>query len=468
MNYFSPEMLVKITNGKIITWHEDRGIQLIIEQTELPCPDCLYFVFDSSINEGELLSSLSRYQAAAVVAEAPCRLDASRWAENKIGIIEVTDIRAAYIALSEAYRAQFDFPTVEIIGTFGKTITKEMIGSVLKKKLNAFIGYGSFNAPLGVAYNVFHLRPGHQAAVLEAGTNAPGFVQVSSNIIKPRIGIVTSIVKAYYDGHATTEDIIGINSLISRFLPKGGLLLINWEDENCRLLNLEGFQGTVLTYGFSDQCDVWASDIHYDNMKMLFKAKGKDFEIDCAIKAVGRCNVLNALAAVITGLKLGLTPQEISEGLWDYKPEYRRQQVIKGIKNTILINDSFHANYYSTKLLLNDLPAFVKNKPLLLVLGDIEGSEDMDESDTCKLHFDIGQQAGALNFYKLIAVGRWAEEYVKGALSAGAEEERLVHMLSVRDAKKAVLNALICGSMVVLNASYCIDFEALVDLLMYK
>lgn len=99
--------------------------------------------------------------------------------------------------------------TIAITGSNGKTTTKDLISHALIK-----IGYkvsktqGNFNTSIGVPMTVFSFsHDPSQIYVLELGANQIGDINYLSSIIKPDIGIVTSISNAHLDGFKSLENI---------------------------------------------------------------------------------------------------------------------------------------------------------------------------------------------------------------------------------------------------------------------
>lgn len=463
---FSPNELEKIMNGKIITWTNNRLIEIFAEQPDdEPLPNSLYFLFDGYDDEDSLLKKLKQYNVSGIVVRKHHNLNIEKWKNAKIGVIEVSHLTDSYIELCKVYRSQFNIPFIEVIGSSGKTTTKEMIGAILNEKISTLVGYKNYNAPSGIAYNIFNIRDEHQAAVLEVGMKAEGIISYCSDIVKPNIGVITSIHRSHFVSMGSIENIISAKSEILNYLPEDGILIINGEDENCSKVPLYKFKGEVLRFGFLSKFDIWASDIEYKNFKTYFKAHIKELEIDCVINTVGKYNVANALAAILVGLKLGLNPEEIVEGLSRFEPLNGRLKIYKGIKNTTLIDDNFNANPDSTKLLIQEVPKFTKDSTLIFILGDMENPDDKIREYARKVHFMIGEELSRIEAYRIIAIGKWALEYVNGAMSKGVPQSKIVYFKNVESAGKYLLKILIPNSIILFKASVYTQLKDLIKLL---
>jgi UDP-N-acetylmuramyl pentapeptide synthase len=258
------------------------------------------------------------------------------------------------------------------------------------------------------------------------------------------------------------KNIIEAKAEILECLDENGMLIINGEDENCSKFPTHRYKGKILRFGFSDKFDIWASNIKYKDFKTYFVAKGKGINMNCVINTVGKYNVANALAAILVGFAMGLNEEEIINGLSNFQPLSGRLKVHKYIKDTILINDNFNANPDSTKSLLEDIPEFIGDRPLMLVMGDMERPDDEIKKYAKEVHFKIGEQIGAIKFEYLIAIGRWAKEYINGAKSKGVPKSKMIYFESVEEAEEHFKASIIPGSVIIFKASLYVPVRHLI------
>lgn len=458
--------LEDIPGGKVLTWG-NKPIKYVVRDPYELEENCLYCCSPKSA-EASLLDKMVMCNASGVVVHKPCGFDVERWKETGIGVIEVDNWIMFQIALARIYRTKFKVPLIQVIGSAGKTTTKDMIGSVLNAGMPALVGYANYNTAFGAASNILDLRDFHQAAVVETGMKSMGYMRFSSSIIKPSIAVVTSIQRAHYVTLGSIDKIIEAKAEILEFLDPNGVLIINGEDNNCNKFPVHKYGGRVLRYGFSENYDIWAEDIMYKEFRTHFVAmakrgkRGKKVKIDCTMNTVGKYNVANALAAILTGVELGMDPRDIRQGLADFKPMAGRLKVYAGPFDTIIIDDNFNANPDSTQLLLEEIPKFTENRPIMLVMGDVERPDEQIKQYAQKVHFIIGQQLGRINFEKLIAIGKWATEYLTGAKSEGVPESKMEYFETVKQAKEYFKAAIIPGSVILFKASVYVPVRNLI------
>lgn len=456
--------VARAIKGKLIKGDNSKIVKRIIKQPDLPLSGSLYFVTEHSKDEDKLLNKLRSNGVSSIVIEKEHSFDVEKWIKSGIDVIEVKDRRDAYVKLAKFYREQFNIPFIEVIGSSGKTTTKEMIGNVIREEMPALVGLHNYNAPAGVAFNIFQLRDYHRAAVLEVGMKGFGIMKYSSNMVQPNIAVITCIHRAHLARLGSIENIIDAKAEILECLSEDGVLIINGEDEFSSKFPIDKYKGKIIRFGFSDKFDIWASNIRYNEFKTDFKANGKGFIIDCSINTFGKYNVGNALAAIAVGMHLGLSEEKIAKGLSNFRPIYRRQRIHEGIYNTTLIDDNFNANPDSTKLLIQEMAYFDKKRPLILVMGDMEGPKNEVEEYARKVHFMIGEEIGKLNIYKLIAIGKWAKEYINGALSVGVSGSKLIYYENVQEAHNHIKDYVIPESLVLFKGSeHYVDLSSLLE-----
>jgi UDP-N-acetylmuramoyl-tripeptide--D-alanyl-D-alanine ligase len=466
---FYPKELEKLLEGKIITWQEDWPIKVVADDIDdEPIENCLFFLFEKYRNEQDLCIWLKKCGVRGVVVEKSNKLSLDKWIKSGIGIIQVDSLNNAYISIAKEYRKQFKVPFVQVIGSSGKTTTKEMIGSVLNAKYPALIGYSNFNAPAGVAYNLLSMRDMYKAAVLEVGMKGPEIMRYSTSLVKPDIVVVTCIHRSHLVELGSIQNIIKAKAEVLDYIKPEGTLIINGEDENCRRFPLDNFSGQVLKYGFSKEFDIWAEDIEYGNFTTKFKAVGNNFIIPCTINTFAKYNVANALAAVLVGIKLGLSSEEIKRGIQKFETLSGRLKVYKGVHSTSLVDDNFNANPDSTLLFIKEVNNISKNRPVILVMGDMERADEDIKDYAKQVHYRIGEELASVSFEHLVAVGKWAKYYIEGARDKGIDTSKMSYFPSVEEASQSIESRIISGAIVFFKASVYTPVKELRKILQEK
>ena len=159
-------------------------------------------------------------------------------------------------------------------------------------------------------------------------------------ILPSTIAIVTNIDNDHLNNYGTLSNIKDAFVEFINRIPFYGSAILCGDDENVKSI-LPRLKKPYKTYGTSPQCDLQARNLEFSSF-------GSDFEVWEDEKKLGtaRCNVpgkhnaLNALAALATGMEIGLTFQQASEGLAQFKGVRRRFE-LKGESGGVKVFDDY-------------------------------------------------------------------------------------------------------------------------------
>lgn len=290
---------------------------------------------------------------------------------------------------------------IGITGNVGKTSTKEMVALFLKQEKRIWFSSKSFNNELGLPLAIigdfkevdgklfwilvilkgffqliFTNKNYPEILVLEYGIDKPFDMNYLLNIAKPSIGIFTQSgeIPVHIEFFQDKEGIFKEEAKLIYSLPATGLAVLN--ADNLDILNLKKeTKANVLTYGFKEEADIriinFKSELINDKFFTFFKINyhGKiiPFKIE---NVVGKNIAYNLASAIAVGLYLNINILKINEVLKDYQSPPGRLRILKGLKNSIIIDDTYNA---SPQAVLNALEvlSFIKNRKKILVLGDM-------------------------------------------------------------------------------------------------
>lgn len=449
----SLDKLASQINGQILIRNGVRKIPFDVSMTSYGPLRSITFLSKPLLNETSFRNKVKNCGVCCLVIRSSTILNINKWKPTGIAIIQVTKIQRALRMLSKLYRAQFSIPFIQVIGSSGKTTTTGMIHSILNEKYLTLATLENTNSPTGVAYNLFRLNSTHRAAVLEAGMKGPGIMRISSALIRPNIAVVTSIHRAHLLRLGSINNIISAKAEILKFLSPRGTLIINWADPNCHKFPLHKYRGRILRYGFSDECDLWASNIERQGISTAFFVHFGTMNFLCRINTIGNYNVGNALAAIAVALTLRMHTAQIVNGLEHFQPIEGRLRVHPQCNGSIIIDDNFNANPDSTRMLIDELIALAREYSVVLVIGDMERPSRDIQKYARKVHFNIGRHLARGNFEHVLAIGRWAGEYVRGAVEAGFPADKISYYRNVTAAQSRFDGLLTPEAIVVLKAS---------------
>lgn len=323
---------------------------------------------------------------------------------------------------------QFDLaekPVIAITGSAGKTTVKAMVSSVLRQKWNIFEAQDYHNTTDKTMLHAQQIGPAHQAAVLEYAMAYPGVIAEHCRIIRPNIGVITNVGVAHIGNFGCDlKRLAAAKSELIKGMHPAGILFINADDPNSRLLDRSGFAGRVFSIAIESKAQIKAKTVRYlDNgMSFLLCREQDNSESFFTIPNLGRHNVYNALFAAGIAEQLGFSTAEIQSGLLQQKRPRHRLDIYNLKGGITLIDDTVHANPLAVRAAL-DVLADVGEGEKYAVLGR------MPELGELKYYYheEIGRYSAVKKINALLAYGSTADCMVKGALQAGFPANRVRH-----------------------------------------
>lgn len=382
-----------------------------------------------------------------------------------VGAAVVEDSVAAFCALAKNYRIEKfgendPMKTVAITGSVGKTTTKEMVASVLRRELNLYAAQGNFNSEIGMPMSLMQAGAHHRAAVLEMGMSARGEISRMSRTACPTVAMITNVGTSHLEYLGSRENIAAAKLEVADGLREGGYLLLNADEPLLADQRIPGRQ--TLYIGIDNPCaDYRAENIRYaEDGSTLFDLHTKNSTwIDVRVPALGRHMVMAAMYAAVTGILFRLPEQQIRAGILDYAGMPMRQQ-IERISDVTLLCDCYNASPESVRAALQTLRELRVTGRRIAILGDMLELGSTTEA----LHQQIGAQA-AQELDILLTVGELGAQIAKGAMQEMAcEVYSFVGDTAKEQAAKQLCDLLQAGDALLLKASRGIRLEQVYEI----
>lgn len=372
--------------------------------------------------------------------------------KNKIHI-KVKDTKVALQQLATYYRQKFDIPVIGITGSVGKTLTKEMIASVLAARFNVHKTNGNLNGQIGLPLTMFGLKRSHEVAVVEMGISEFNEMETLLAIAKPTCAVITNIGVTHIENLHTKENIFNEKLKIAGRLEKKGCLFVNGDDEILHNVPKIGYF-RVVTFGLKNNCDFTARNITFEGGKTSFEAVHNEKRQRFEISTIGEHNVYNALVAIAIGHFMGMSSDEIQSGLLQFKNLNMRQNVYN-LQDIILIDDSYNANPDSMKSALAVLAQVGQSKRKIAVLADMLELGNMARD----LHFEVGYFAASVDIDVLITVGTLAKFIAEAATNSAQKAIATYSFLSKEDAFACLKGLIQPGDCILVKGSRGMHME---------
>ena len=256
-----------------------------------------------------------------------------------------------------------------IIGTNGKTTTKELISAVLSQKYNILYTLGNLNNPIGVPLTLLRLKAEHELGVVEMGASHPGDIKELVEIAEPDYGIITNVGKAHLEGFDSFEGVIRTKGELYDYLRRQDNPTIFIHQDNPYLTQIAWGLNPV-TYGEEDNLYI-NGHVTGNSPYLTFEWKagkaGERHEVQTQL--IGDYNFPNALAAITIGHFFGVEAAKIDKALHAYEPRNNRSQLKKTADNTLII-DAYNANPTSMLAAISNFHNMQAGGKML-ILGDM-------------------------------------------------------------------------------------------------
>ncbi len=384
---------------------------------------------------------------------------------------------------------------IGVAGSVGKSSTKKAIYEILKGKYKVRCDRSCYNTDISIPLAIIGFKSGGRSVgrwaeiifktigrlfkksrypdilILEMGVNRPNDMKKMLAVAKPNIGVLTGIGKfpSHLEYFKDAKHIAREKSLLTRSLGKKDLAILNLDDEFIRELS-ENIKTNIITYGFGKNADVQAEEILLGSKKvrtedgsmgMRFKISYQGTTVPFRLPyALGKGQIYSTLSAVAVGIHFGFNLVEISEILSDYHPLAGRMKMIKGINESLIIDDTFNSNPSSV---LSALETVEKLEALrkIAVLGDMLELGEQCESG----HREVGKAIpNSVDF--LFTYGKKSEVIAHQAQKSGMKKENIFHFENIDELIELLKNTIQNKDIVLVKGSRAMQMERVVKEIM--
>ncbi len=351
--------------------------------------------------------------------------------------------------------------SVAVAGSHGKTSTTSMVATILGNAgidpttiVGGVVDTLGSNARLGSS----------DWMVAEADESDRSFL-----MLYPTIAIVTNIDREHMDSYADMIDVLSCFRDFVNKVPFYGAAILCLDDPNVQAI-IPFVKRRRVTYGFTAQADISASEVRYDDQfgSTFVVTEGEQMLGEVHLPVPGKHNVYNALAAIAVGLELEIPFEKISEGMGMFKNANRRFQFKGEAQGITIVDDYGHHpteitatlaaakngsggkrtvvifqphRYTRTQDLMEDFARSFNNADVLFVCDIYAASEDPLDGITAEILTEKIRQFGHKNVHYIGDIETAVEkvrEYLKdgdllitlGAGSVSKLSDQMLEMLS--------------------------------------
>ena len=350
--------------------------------------------------------------------------------------------------INQAKKILSEMPNLTVIGvtgSYGKTSVKNFLAKTLGTKYEVLTTPLNYNTTMGVVKTIReYLKPTHQIFICEMGATKPGDIKEICDIVKPKIGIITSIGPQHLESFKTIDNIIKTKfELADSVKENGGITFLNFDNP---FLASQSIESNILKYGINNTSLNYNSyDLHSSSRGLTFKMKDNDSnnEIEFKTKLIGKHNVLNLTVAISVANHLGIPLEKLVRSVREINSVEHRLQLISHGDFTI-IDDSYNSNPISSKSALDTLSEFEGTK-IIVTPGLIELG-----ADEKKYNFEFGKYMNGICDYIFLVNSNSAKSILNGIYSTDFNKDRIFTVNTPQEAISQISNLNINGKITVL------------------
>lgn len=371
---------------------------------------------------------------------------------------------------------------IGITGSAGKSSTKEAVFSVLASKCPVRKSEKSYNSELGLALAVLGLKTAWrnpfgwmknlilglkivfkkefaEILILEMGVDRPKDLERLLKIARPEIGIVTAIgeIPVHVEFFSGSEEVAREKSKLIKSLPAGGLAALNYDDAAVWDMKKDT-RAKVLSFGFAEEADIRATNENISLAGTIFKMRYMGSTVPIKLEYVfGKQHIYAALAAAAVGIARGMNLIEIAQNLNTYQPPPGRLRLIKGIKNSFILDDSYNASPLAAHAAIDALKE-LDGRRKIVVFGDMLELGKF----TIVAHKAVGERVAKAADY-FITVGPRSRFAAEEAIAQGMDKDKVVSFSDSREAGSRLKNLIREGDLILVKGSQAMRMERVVE-----
>lgn len=260
--------------------------------------------------------------------------------------------------------------TIGVTGSNGKTIMKEWIYQSIHDRFRTVKSPKSFNSQIGLPLSLLQINENHEVGIFEVGISKPGEMSTLEDIFSPKIGILTHIGTAHEANFKDENELIEEKILLFK---NSETIIYNGDNEKAsHRIKEEYSQKKLISYGFTKNADL--------HILGNWESKSEEVEVSVfgevlkfPVQQSDEATLSNALGIIAVLNYFGFSFSEITEKLNRLKSVEMRLESVNGIRNNLLIDDSFNLDMDSLKIAYQFIKEYNKPNKVLIITDFVEG-----------------------------------------------------------------------------------------------
>ncbi len=320
---------------------------------------------------------------------------------------------------------------IAIVGSYGKTSTKEYLNTILSAKYKVLSMREHQNTEVGIPLAILNdLRQEHEIFIAEIGAYDKGTIKRTCEFLQPNIGLVTGVNEQHLSLFGSMDNLLSAEGgqELLECLPKGSLLVVNGENNYCMdLYNKANIDKIAYTFNQAQDVIVKEDSVSFSFNNQMVK-----------LGILGKHNVLNLLGAIQIAIKLGMSAKEIAESLKRIDDKQNSLRIYTSKNGVKIIDSTYSSNPDGVIADLDYLNIYPGKKvvvmPCLIELGKEAGN----------VHNRIGEKIARICDLAIITTADFYQELKNGAMGTGMKEDSVCLLRDVDSIISKIIS--VCGT----------------------
>lgn len=328
------------------------------------------------------------------------------------------------------YLARHKPTLVVVTGSVGKTSAKTAIATVLSEQFRVRAHPGNHNTHMSVPLTIMgieypsdirsisawlrvfsaarlRIRESRDVDVIvqELGTDQPGDVEHFGTYLTPDIAVVTAVSAEHMEFFKTMDAVAAEELAVAKYAK---FTLVNRDDIDHVYARYAETQ-SIGTYGMSKPAEYW---IELDPASPLDGKMGRFWApewdaLSINLQLIGVHNVKAAVAAGAVAIKLGMNPAQIANGMAKITPAAGRMQLLSGLKDSFIIDDSYNSSPVAAIAALETLYA-IDAPQRIAILGSMNEMGGFSR----EAHEQVAEACNPTRLEWVVTIGQEAADYL--------------------------------------------------------
>jgi len=323
-----------------------------------------------------------------------------------------------------------DIKIVTVVGSIGKTSTKFAVATALSEKYKTLFQEGNYNDIVFVPLVIFEqpapslfnpfawlrifisneikLRKAftYEVVVLELGTDAPGQIKQFGKYLRADITVITAITPEHMMNFEDLDAVAEEELSAHQFSKE---LLINKDLADKKYIS----KVDAKTFSISTEADTWMKSIKINGLHADYVITSSGREVSSNTDDANQARFYCLTAAAAVAWKFGLNDEQVVRGLKKIGPVSGRMRKLHGIKDSVILDDTYNASPAAVKAAIESLYKLDAPQKIAL-LGNMNELGKFSQAE----HEEIGKLCDPKKLDLVVTLGPDANNYLAPSAEA--------------------------------------------------